>query len=339
MGLLSLIYRSVITGRRLLYSHLKRPERLPARVISIGNLTLGGTGKTPAVIAIAEEALRRGFKPCVLTRGYKGRAKGLVFVSRGEAPLLDAHQAGDEPLLMAERLRGVPVVMGKRRYEAGILALEDVYSMTPKTGDVLFILDDGFQHLSLHRDVDILLIDAADPFGNERLLPEGRLREPLSAMKRADIIVITKADMAGEVSLSGLLKRIRRYNPESPVYRAYHRPTRLTGPTGESRPIEFLNNRRIHAFAGIANPAYFKAILDSKGASVLRFKTFRDHYAYKQKDIDRIEKEAAGLDIITTEKDLVKLRMLDLPKNIFAMRIEFSIDSAFYDDIFRLACS
>jgi tetraacyldisaccharide 4'-kinase len=175
--------------RRFSYAYFKKPDKLPAKVISIGNLTLGGTGKTPAVISIAQEAKKRGFTPCVLARGYKGKAKETCFISKGEKPLLNSREAGDEAYLMAEILKGMPVVKGKNRYEAGKLALENFQS------EILFILDDGFQHWRLHRDIDVLLIDATDPFGNEKLFPEGIMREPFSAIRRAHFIVITKADV------------------------------------------------------------------------------------------------------------------------------------------------
>ena len=141
------------------YIALKNQKRLPLRVISIGNITLGGTGKTPAAIAVAEEAKKRGFRPIILTRGYKGTAQGPCFVTKGEKPLLNAEQAGDEPMLMAERLTGVPIVKGSDRYSAGLFALQ-YFNPQPSTFNpqFLFILDDGFQHWNLYRDRNILLI-------------------------------------------------------------------------------------------------------------------------------------------------------------------------------------
>ncbi len=163
---------------------LKKQRRLSHKVISVGNLTLGGTGKTPLVIALAQGAVKRGFKPCILTRGYKGKVKDPTFVSKGNGAIINISEAGDEPVLMAQRLRNIEIIKGKDRYEAGLLS---------KKSD-LFILDDGFQHWRLHRDVDIVLIDAVRGFGNKRLFPLGPLREPLSALKRGDIIVFTRGD-------------------------------------------------------------------------------------------------------------------------------------------------
>ncbi len=330
MGLFSALYGLALSCRRFGYSYLKKPDRLPAKVISIGNLTLGGTGKTPAVIALAVEAKKRGLNPCILTRGYKGRTKDPCFVGKGEKPLLNARQAGDEAFLMAEALRGIPVVKGRHRYEAGLFALENLQS------GIFFILDDGFQHWRLRRDIDVLLIDATNPFGNNRLFPEGILREPLSSIKRAHIIVITKVDMESKETVSGIKRKIRQYNPDAPVFEASHKPTGLISASGATRGLDTLHNKEIHAFAGIANPFYFQSLLTSKGARIIKFNKFRDHYFYKQKDMDDIRKDAGGLDIITTEKDLVKIKGLQIPDEIFALKIEFSVAGDFYDNLFNI---
>ncbi len=330
MGLLSALYGMGLSCRRLCHSYLKKPGRLPARVISVGNLTLGGTGKTPAVIALALEAEKRGLKPCILTRGYRGRTRGPCFVSKGDGPLLNVRQAGDEAILMAGALRGVPVVKCRDRYEAGLFALENLQP------GLLFILDDGFQHWGLLRDADVLLIDATNPFGNGRLFPEGILREPLCSMKRAHFIVITKADMAAGETVAGIIRNIRRHNPAAPVFEASHKPAGLIGASGKTTGPDTLSGREVYAFAGIANPSYFRSLLVSQGARVVKFREFRDHYFYRQRDMDEIRRDARGLDIITTEKDLVKIRDLRIPDEIFALRIEFSVAGDFYDNLFSI---
>ena len=322
-----------------------KPKRLPSKVISVGNLTLGGTGKTPAVIAISEEAKKRGLQPCILTRGYKGKVKGPCFVKSANNSASPAEKGqrgvtvctsadvGDEPVLMAERLKDVPVVKCEDRYKGGLFALDSLpVTLHPS---LVFILDDGFQHWSLHRDIDILLIDATNPFGNEKLFPEGRLREPLSSIIRANIIALTKTDVVSKKTISSIIQKIKKYNSEAPVYTSSHSAAAIVNASGESMGLDTLKNKKIHAFAGIANPNYFKDILISHGAEIAQFKSFRDHYIYKQRDIDKIRSEAAGLDTITTEKDLVKLKELRLPDNIFALRIEFSIEEGFYDKIFK----
>ncbi|MBI4847848.1 MAG: tetraacyldisaccharide 4'-kinase [Nitrospirae bacterium] len=366
MGLLSGIYG---LGLRCKRSFVK-PGRLPAKVISVGNITLGGTGKTPAVIAIAEEAIKRGLMPCILTRGYKGKVKGPCFVQAtehraqntdippltrggiGGVVICTGIDAGDEPVLLADRLKDVPIVKCADRYKGGLFAIEHLFSESDRAEQpfapanpspvtrypsLIFILDDGFQHWALHRDIDIVLVDAVNPFGNEKLFPEGRLREPLESLKRASIMVITKADMISRESLSNLVQKIKRYNQQAPVYTASHKPTAVVNASKEPIGLDVLKNKNVYAFAGIANPQYFKDTLISNGASIADFKSFRDHYIYKQRDIDKIISWAAGLDIITTEKDFVKLRDLQLPDNIFALRIEFTAEDDFYNYIFDLS--
>jgi tetraacyldisaccharide 4'-kinase len=335
LGPFSAIYSLALRCRRFCYDHLRKPDRLPAKVVSIGNITLGGTGKTPAVIALALEARKRGLNPCVLTRGYRGSAKETCFISKGEGPLLDSSQAGDEAFLMAETLRGVPVVKGSNRFRAGIMALEyDQLAIVNLPQSRLFLLDDGFQHWGLHRDMDIVLIDATNPFGNRRLFPEGIMREPFSALGRADIILITKSDVAGEGAVSAIIREIRKYNENAPVFNSFHKPAAVINNAGEERAPDSLKHKRVYAFAGIANPAYFQATLRLAGADIINFRKFRDHHVYTQKEIDEIKQDAGGLEILTTEKDLVKLRNLELPGNISALKIEFSVDQAFYDNVF-----
>jgi tetraacyldisaccharide 4'-kinase len=336
LGLLSAIYCSGLSCKRFFYTQLKKPDRLPARVISIGNLTLGGTGKTPAVISLAREAKKRSFYPCVLTRGYKGKTKDVCFVSKGEGPVLNASQSGDEPYLMAEALNDIPIIKGKNRYMGGMFAIKNLKSeIQNMKSEILFILDDGFQHWRLHRDIDVLLIDATNPFGNEKIFPEGIMREPFNVLKRAHIIVLTKSDTGDKEKISAITQKIRKYNQEAPVFTASHKPTGLTDASGNTRELDTLLNKKIYSFAGISNPVYFQSLLHSKGADIVEFRKFRDHYAYRQKDMDEIKKDALGLEIITTEKDLVKLKELQVPDNIYALKIEFLIDNEFYDYIFR----
>jgi len=320
---------------------LNRQKKLPRKVISVGNITLGGTGKTPATIALAKEARRRGLMPCILTRGYKGIAEGPCFVSRGEGPMLDEYHAGDEAVLMAEKLKEIPVVKGKNRYEAGMFALGSLSaSLTPD----LFVLDDGFQHWHLFRDKDILLIDGINPFGNRRLLPVGSLREPVSATARADVIVITKTkengpgdghDMKG-VRERGLVEELREYNKHAPIFFAHHRPVMFTGPAGDTFPIEWAKNRKLFGFCGIGNPVSFKETLILAGADLTGFMGFRDHHRYTKDDIRTIignaTKSGAGW-IVTTEKDIMRLTGMDLPENLAVLRIDFVTDKEFYDKV------
>jgi tetraacyldisaccharide 4'-kinase len=323
---------------------LSSQRKLPRKVISIGNITLGGTGKTPAAIALAEEAKKRGLMACILTRGYKGIAKGPCFVSRGEGPLLDEYHAGDEAVLMAEKLKGVPIVKGRNRYEAGMFALS---SLTAAFIPDIFVLDDGFQHWHLFRDKDVLLVDGINPFGNRRLLPVGSLREPVSAMARADVIVITKIGGYGLRKLEdvdrteekGPVKELRKYNADAPIFFADHRPSMFTGLSGGDLPLEWAKGRKIFGFCGIGNPESFKQTLLCTGADLTGFRNFRDHHRYTRSDIGKIIKNAARCGagwIVTTEKDIMRLRGMDLPENLVALGIDFTTDRGFYDKVLDL---
>ena len=330
MQWLDALYKTGLSIRKIIYSsELKKRHKLDSRVISVGNLTMGGTGKTPATIAIAREAIARGYKPCILTRGYKGKHKGVAFVSRGKGPLLDSSEAGDEPVLMANRLEDVFIVKGKNRYDAGLLCQDQVD---------LYILDDGFQHWALHRDIDILLINSQNPFGspNPRLFPSGQLREPLTAIGRADYVVITKSveESVSELMLvPELMAIIRTHNKKAPVFKSYHKPVGLVDSNWNFYGLETIRGRRVYAFCGIAEPESFRKTLVSLGVEVVALKEFRDHYDYKQSDIKRILWEARGMAMITTEKDLIRLVKFGLPPHLKALSIEFSISDKFYDAI------
>jgi len=349
MNSIELFYYLGLTAKK--YLAARRRKRLPFKVISIGNITVGGTGKTPATIAIAEEAVKRGLTPVILTRGYKGTAEGPCFVTRGERPLLTVEEAGDEPLLMAERLKGVPIVKGSDRFAAGLFAIKELGLRPSESLSVglggsvplsisdpqlpipVFILDDGFQHWKLRRDRDIVLIDAQNPFGNRKLLPSGRLREPLSGLARGDIIVITKA----ETEDSGLVAEIRRYNNHAPVFFSVHRPVSVRSLSGDKKHFAWLNSQKVYCFCGLADPESFRYTVASAGAEIVGMNAYPDHYLYSRSDIAAIRNEslAAGASwIVTTEKDMVKLRSLDLPENILIIEIAFTADRSFYESVF-----
>ncbi|MFZ2197437.1 MAG: tetraacyldisaccharide 4'-kinase [Thermodesulfovibrionales bacterium] len=320
---------------------LRHRKKLPYRVISIGNITVGGTGKTPATIALAQEAKERGYSPVILTRGYKGSVKGPCFVSKGEGPLLNVREAGDEPVLISEKLPGVPVVKGGNRYEAGMFALQNMDPQLSGSGSQpLFILDDGFQHWKLCRDKDVLLIDSGDPFGNRTLLPLGKLREPLGAIKRADIVVLTKCNAPGgfqKSNIEGIIDEIKQYNAKAPVFLSGHTTIALSLQSGEKIPPERLKNRKVFGFCALGNPGSFRNTVAGTGAVIAGFTTFRDHYRFSGRDMIKIKEEAmkSGAEwIVTTEKDMIKIRGLDLPGNIIIIGIEFSIDKGFYDAVF-----
>ncbi|MBI5641513.1 MAG: tetraacyldisaccharide 4'-kinase [Nitrospirae bacterium] len=338
MQLFEFLYYLGLSAKKKL--SLKNQRRLPGKVISIGNLTVGGTGKTPATIALAEEAQKRGFYPVVLTRGYKGRARGPCFVSRGEKPLLSADAAGDEPVLMAERLPGIPIVKGRNRYEAGLFAIEELGDKL--SSPVLFILDDGFQHWGLYRDKDIVLVDSTDSSGNRRLLPFGSLREPLSAISRADLIVLTKTGKDStdhNILMQRMIEEIRESNHSSPLFFADHVPLSCWNQAGLKNSIGWISGKKVFGFCGLGRPQSFRKTLVSAGAELVGFRSFMDHYRYHDSDIRKLSTEAAkaGAEwIVTTEKDIIKLKHIDLPGNILIIEIGFSIPDAFYEEAFRL---
>jgi tetraacyldisaccharide 4'-kinase len=339
MGLPELLYYIGLSSKRAFF--LRHQRKLPYRVISLGNITVGGTGKTPAAIALAQEAKKRGFSPVILTRGYKGSAKGPCFVTRGEGPLLNAREAGDEPVLMAEKLSGVPVVKGGNRYEAGMFALQNMDSQLSGPGfQPLFILDDGFQHWKLCRDKDVLLIDSGDPFGSRTLLPLGKLREPLGAIARADIVVLTKC--SGPVgfhrsNIEVIIAEVKKYNAKAPVFLSGHTIIALSLQSGEKISPEKLKDRKVFGFCALGNPGSFRNTVAATGSVITGFMTYRDHYRFSGEDMVKIKEEAlkSGAEwIVTTEKDMIKIRDLDLPANIIIIGIEFSIDKGFYDAVF-----
>ncbi len=312
--LLSLPYLLAVRARGELYRRgVLRARRLPRPVVSVGNLTLGGTGKTPLVILLAKTLVQGGYHPVILSRGYKGSAEHTnLLVSDSGGLRSTPSECGDEPFLLARSLPGSKVVVGKNRYAGAQLAgLDD-----PKA---VYLLDDGFQHLQLCRDLDILVIDATNPFDNGLVLPVGRLREPTSAIVRADIIAVTRAHLAEESD--DLELEIRRRNRTAPIWYFYHDAVSLTDVrTGETEAIRRLQGARVIALAGIGNPAVFLTDLAHYGCVVVDSLTFRDHHAFSQQDVDRavaIMRSTGAEAIITTEKDAVRLQQLPLDSGTF----------------------
>jgi tetraacyldisaccharide 4'-kinase len=315
--LVALIYSLTVRLRKVLYRlHVFKTWELPRRVVSVGNITLGGTGKTPTVIQVAKLLLNRHERPVVLSRGY-GREKesNLLVVSDGSVTAVDARQGGDEPLLIASKLPGVPVVVGADRYRAGRLAIEKFQP------DVL-ILDDGFQHVRLKRDLNIALLDGGDPFGNGRLFPAGILREPLSALDRADIVLITRADRAKDLEA---LKTVIRRNTGATIFTSRQVPVDLLDDlTGATRPLSILRGAPVLAFSGIGRPESFFSLLRDLGAIVRAELSYSDHYRYEEADLAVIMRKATNEKLamtITTEKDAVRLRPLK-PTGIWSLRVE-----------------
>jgi tetraacyldisaccharide 4'-kinase len=320
LRLLSALYALAIRLRQMLYAlGVFRQQSLALRVISVGNITLGGTGKTPTVIQIAGLLLKNHRHPAVVSRGY-GREdeSAIAVVSDGSKVLVDAKSGGDEPVLIGSLLPGVPVVVGSDRHRAAVLAQQRFKTDT-------IVLDDGFQHIRLKRDLDIVLVDAVDPFGNGKLFPAGVLREPLTALARANVVLITSADKADD--LDGL-KRVIRRNTRARIFTARQLPKDLTEiASGAASPHDALRGTAVLAFSGIARPASFTALLRSLGADIRAEIAYPDHYAYKKSDLTTLFERAAAANasmIITTEKDAVRLKPWN-PDGIWALRIELNI--------------
>jgi tetraacyldisaccharide 4'-kinase len=320
---LSILYRIIVHLRNYCYeARILKSQRLDCPVVSIGNITVGGTGKTPMVIMLAETLKKEGFRPAVLSRGYGGKKRDRVnIVSDGKNILMGIQEAGDEPLLMAQSLGDVPVITGKKRYRTGRYAIDNLKA------DIL-LLDDAFQHRSLKRDIDIVLLDGERPFGNGYMLPRGMLRESKSALKRADIVVLTGND-GDEKESEGEVRILRKYTG-APVFFASRKPNSvIDGKTGEKRPLEYLKGKRICAFSGIAKPENFRETLTSLGGTIAAFIPFPDHHVYTEGDIEEIARRAAESSaeiVITTEKDGVKL--IDLPRFLHDMYL-LKIDMKF----------
>jgi len=290
-------------------------------VVSLGNLTVGGTGKTPHVQFLAQWLSARGVKVAILSRGYGRRSRGVVWAS-GEPPAAAA-ESGDEPALLARTLPGVPVVVGESRFEAGreALRLREV--------DV-FLLDDGFQHLSLRRDADILLVDGVRGLGNRRTLPLGPLREPPDHARFADALVITRcADALQGERIAATLP----FPAGRPVAATRFVPRSLVDAEGRESALP-PPGTEVAAFSGLARNDQFESTLRACGLRVTRFLSFGDHHAYGPRDIRSIAAASGGLPVLTTEKDLMRLPG-DLPFRAGALRIGVELLSG-WDSLSRL---
>ena len=314
--LLSLLYGGAVCLRNLLYDcGLFKTRKIECKVISIGNITVGGTGKTPMVIMLANLLKEHGYRPAVLSRGYGGKNRNSVnVVSDGRHIFMGHDEAGDEPVLIAGSVSDVPVITGPKRYLTGKYAVDHLEA------DIL-ILDDAFQHRGLSRDIDVVLLNDKRPFGNGFLLPRGTLREPAKALNRADVIVLTGSDREVEEIA------IDRGGLPVPVFKGYHRPKDLV--KGNLYPLEYLKGKKVCAFAGIANPESFKRTIKSLGGEVVAFVGFPDHHRYTERDLKEIRSEFLNHSAeitITTEKDGIKLTGFpDFLCDIYMLRIEMEI--------------
>jgi tetraacyldisaccharide 4'-kinase len=295
----SLLYHLICQIRFLFYRFgIFRQKRSSARVISVGNITVGGTGKTPLVIYLARKLRERNRKVAILTRGYRRKNKELIELNQETKERMNWQEVGDEPYLLANRLLDVPILVSKRRSLSAERATE-------KYRSEILLLDDGFQHLELFRNLDIVVIDSTDPFGNGRLLPAGILREPLTSLRRADVFVLTKTEQIS--GKENLIRTLQTYNPKA------------------------LPGKKALIFSGIGNPSSFERTVAQLNVEIVGHRAFRDHFPYREEDILRVGGEAsdAGADfIITTEKDSVRIPFIKCPGiPFYVLKIDLEITS------------
>ncbi|MCA9219722.1 MAG: tetraacyldisaccharide 4'-kinase [Planctomycetales bacterium] len=279
-------------------------HRVEVPVISVGNLTLGGTGKTPMVAWLARWFRNQGVRVCLISRGYK---------------TTDGAR-NDEAMELEQRLPDVPHLQNPDRVAAARIAIDELDTQ-------LILLDDGFQHRRLHRDLDIVLLDALEPFGHEHVFPRGMLREPIRGLRRADVICLTRADAVSDSARQALADRIIRLASGVTYCEAVSNPSGLLNSTGRQRPVQSLQGQSVLAFCGIGNPAGFRHTLESAGLDVLQLREFADHHHYDRNDLRRIADWAASYPsataIICTHKDLVKISLNALGKlPLYALEIQ-----------------
>jgi tetraacyldisaccharide 4'-kinase len=334
---LSHLYRGIVQMRLWLYrKRLMRERTLGCLVISIGNLTMGGTGKTPVVEKFARALQAGGRRVAILSRGYKSKKLPLLrrlwfsltnrkpyqprIVSDGRSILLDSRMAGDEPYMLAVNLKDVIVLVDKNRVASGRYAIEQM-------GCDTLLLDDGMQFLRLRHRLEIVLVDRQAPFGNEYLIPRGTLREPPGNLRRASYIFITKSTGQGNEEL---ITRIRKYNRTAEIIECSHKPQYLEQVlTGERLPLEWLRGKHVGALSAIAAPKSFEDGLKGLGAKVELSRQFADHHRFTEREVTGFLKRCGNraLDaVITTEKDYVRLPRLTAPEvPIYFLRVEIEI--------------
>jgi tetraacyldisaccharide 4'-kinase len=314
------LIRALLTALELVYRLLvlansirQRPKRLPVPVISVGNITAGGTGKTPTVVWLARMLIALGKRPAVLTRGYGGalQKEGRIFSSTAMGDLTPG-QIGDEPYLLASILPETLIVVGRDRYSMALQALKS------HPGIDLFLLDDGFQYRRLRRELDIVLIDAANPFDNRHLIPRGLLREPISALKRAGIVLLTRTEQVTREELAQTADMIRNRSGGAVIAEVKSRNAAVIAlrewGSGRERFIpasEFLSGRRVGVVTAIGNPGQLRQSVRDLGAKIAYFRAYPDHYAWNPGDIAQLltalEPKKIGI-LLVTAKDAVKLR-------------------------------
>jgi tetraacyldisaccharide 4'-kinase len=309
LRLLSTPYGWVVRLRNRLYDRdWQRQYRASVPVVSVGNLTLGGTGKTPCVEYVARFYRDRDKRVAILSRGY-GSERG----------------PNDEALVLEENLPDVPHLQGADRAALAATAVEELES------EVL-VLDDGFQHRPLARDLDVVLIDATNPWGHGYLFPRGLLREPVSSLRRAGVVLVTRCDQASKEDRGRIREVAARHAPGKPIAETTHRPLDLVGSDRRTSPLDRVKDRPVAAFCGIGNPEAFRRTLRDLGAIVVDFRTFPDHHPYTRADVESlrgwVRRQATDCTVLTTQKDLVKLSLAQMGgRDLWAVRIGMHVET------------
>lgn len=325
LALGSALYSLGVKFRREIYElGLKGRYRLPVPVVSVGNIALGGTGKTPLVAWLARRFLEEGVRVAVVSRGYGRMDEDKVrVVADGERVYLGAFEGGDEPLLLARKISGLSVVVGRSRFLASELACR-------KLGAQLILLDDGFQYLAIHRDVDVLLFDGERGLGKGKVFPSGILREPLESIRKAHILAVTKGENRE------LASQLQMVAPHLPLFTLPLEVTAVRTTEGEELPIGLLKDRRVFAFCGIANPPSFFSLLKMVGVKVQVTRAYPDHHRYSQREIEGLAQELEGIDVaVTTEKDWVNMEGLHIPFPLWVISVELSPPREFWVELKR----
>ena len=307
-------YSAVLNTRDFLYKNgVVKSTRLPVKVISIGNITTGGTGKTPLVESMARCLLEKNKKVAILSRGYGGN----------NSLQENNDNVNDECLILRENLQDVTVLAGKDRVSNGEKAIRE-------SGVDCLLLDDGFQHLKLKRDLDIVVIDSLNPFGGENLIPRGSLREPLKNLGRAGLFIISHCNQSKEKTIKSIYTKLNHVNNDAPVCESIHWPVHIENITdGSILGPEWLKGKRIYGLSAIGNPESFTYTLKELGADLIKHRKFHDHHNYNREEIGDVVYEAKllGVDaIVVTQKDIVKIKKMDINDfNILSLKIETQI--------------
>tara|TARA_B100000315_G_scaffold260754_1_gene324870 strand:- start:29201 stop:30250 length:1050 start_codon:yes stop_codon:yes gene_type:complete len=328
---LALFYWGLVFWRNTFYGvGFFVTRRLPCKVISVGNLTVGGTGKTPFVIYLANKLQSLGKKVCIISRGYGRESHGTVIISDGNKILTNWKDAGDEPYLMASILKNVPIIVDENRFRGGLLAIQ-------KFNPDIILLDDGFQHRALERDLDIVLLNSLDPSPAYKLLPYGKLREPLDVLKRTDLIIWTKSNLQPPPTL---LKR-KILNMKIINLRGVLGSSSKLISHDDNKIMELndFKNKRVFAFCGIGDPNSFIKLMKKSGLNLVSFKSFDDHHNYSNEELNTLfeaANQSGSKAMITTYKDFVKIPLNTISFPIYALPIDFHLPKNDEEELIKI---